>query len=375
VLGPLGAAAGRDDAGGSEGDATVKAPFPWFGGKRRVAPEVWARFGDVAVYCEPFFGSGAVLLGRPEAQWRDGRVETVNDLDGFVCNAWRAILHDPEATAHHADWPVNENDLHARNAWLVERRESFRARLEGDPDYFDAKVAGWWLWGMSCWIGAGFAAPSGPWARVDGQLAHLGDAGRGVTRQLAHLGNAGRGVTRKLVHLGNAGRGVTRKLVHLGNAGRGDAGNGEQGLAAWLAALSERLRGVRVCSGDWSRIMSESAMAVAIPGPRGVFLDPPYGASDRSATYAEESFTVAADVLEWCKAHGDDADKRIALCGYEGEAHHELDVLGWTVHAWEAQGGMQRDKTGGNRMRERIWFSPGCLNPNAAGPRQMGLFG
>jgi site-specific DNA-adenine methylase len=40
----------------------LKAPFPWFGGKSRVADIVWDRFGDVANYVEPFFGSGAVLL-------------------------------------------------------------------------------------------------------------------------------------------------------------------------------------------------------------------------------------------------------------------------------------------------------------------------
>ena len=45
--------------------SALRAPFPWFGGKRRVAPEVWERFGDVPNYVEPFFGSGAVLLGRP----------------------------------------------------------------------------------------------------------------------------------------------------------------------------------------------------------------------------------------------------------------------------------------------------------------------
>ena len=40
----------------------IAVPFPWFGGKRKVAAEVWSRFGTVANYVEPFFGSGAVLL-------------------------------------------------------------------------------------------------------------------------------------------------------------------------------------------------------------------------------------------------------------------------------------------------------------------------
>ncbi len=43
---------------------TLKAPFPWFGGKSKVASLVWERFGDVQNYVEPFFGSGAVLLNR-----------------------------------------------------------------------------------------------------------------------------------------------------------------------------------------------------------------------------------------------------------------------------------------------------------------------
>ena len=48
----------------------LDAPFPWFGGKRRVAPIVWQRFGDVQNYVEPFFGSGAVLLNRSvESVW------------------------------------------------------------------------------------------------------------------------------------------------------------------------------------------------------------------------------------------------------------------------------------------------------------------
>lgn len=96
----------------------MKAPFPWFGGKRTVAADVWARFGEVRNYVEPFFGSGAVLLNRPDWQPEASWIETVNDRDGFVANFWRATRHDPDAVAHWADWPANENDLHARHVWL-----------------------------------------------------------------------------------------------------------------------------------------------------------------------------------------------------------------------------------------------------------------
>ena len=90
---------------------TLKAPFPWFGGKSRVASLVWERFGDTPNYVEPFAGSLAVLLGRPH----EPHTETINDKDYMVANFWRALQCDREAVAEYADWPVNEADQNARH--------------------------------------------------------------------------------------------------------------------------------------------------------------------------------------------------------------------------------------------------------------------
>jgi DNA adenine methylase len=127
------------------------APFPFFGGKRRAVELVWPRFGDVENYVEPFAGSLAMLLGAPDGN----RTETVNDSNGFIVNFWRAIQADPESVAQWADWPVSEIDLEARHGWLVNRAERLRWSLQ-DPDYFDAKVAGWWCYGACAWIGSGW---------------------------------------------------------------------------------------------------------------------------------------------------------------------------------------------------------------------------
>ena len=316
------------------------APFPWFGGKRKVAAEVWARFGAVDNYVEPFFGSGAVLLARPNPQGN----ETINDLDGYVANFWRAVKAAPEETAEWADSPVNENDLHARHVWLLQRRESLRPSLEGDPGYFDAQIAGWWVWGISCWIGSGFCSGNGPW--------WIDDA-----RQLVHLGDNGQGVNRKRVHLGDNGQGVNRQLVHLGN-GQGEP---EARLSGWFNALAERLRHVRVCSGDWSRVCGPSVTFKH--GLTGVFLDPPYADTARrqSDLYREDSETVAHSVREWAILNGDNPLLRIALCGYDDE--HVLPET-WAVHRWyagEGFGGQANVRTG-NGKRERVWFSPHCLS-------------
>jgi DNA adenine methylase len=327
--------------------ATLRAPFPWFGGKSKVAPVIWRRFGNVPNYVEPFAGSLAVLLARPH----DPKIETVNDLDGFVPNFWRALQADPDAVARYADWPVSECDLHARHLWLTNEGRDHVERLKTDADYYDAKIAGWWVWGLCQWIGSGWCEHP-EWK----QLPHLGNAGRGVHRP-----------SQKLPHLGDAGRGVHRpsqKLPHLGNAGRGV-------LYEYLRAIADRLRGVRVCCGDWSRVCGPTPTVKQ--GLTGVFLDPPYSQEERDGELYAIETPVAADVRAWCLENGNDSRMRIALCGYAGEGHEELEQSGWAVHEWKAKGGYgsQGNGTAGreNSKRERIWFSPHCLKdtrPKAA---------
>lgn len=324
----------------------LKAPFPWFGGKSTVADIVWKAFGPVSNYVEPFFGSGAVLLARPDG-FRGP--ETVNDFDGFLANFWRAIQHAPESVAQFADWPVNENDLHARHAWILARRGELTAALEGDPDYYDAKLAGWWVWGICSWIGSGWCSGNGPWCVEDGKLVD----------------------SRKRPHLGDAGRGINRKLPHLGDAGMGDR---YEAILATFQELSDRLRNVRVCCGDWSRVMGES-VTVKHAGITGVLLDPPYAdtANRTDNLYACDDLNVAHDAREWAIANGGNPRLRIALCGYEGE--HVMPES-WACVPWKASGGYgSQGKTAGreNATKERIWLSPACLP--LMDEVQPGLFG
>ena len=329
--------------------AVLKAPFPYFGGKSRVAGLVWERLGNPKNYIEPFFGSGAVLLARPSTHFgHEARTETVNDLDGMLANLWRAMKIDPEATAHYADWPVNENDLIARHVWLVGQKESLQTQLEADPEFYDPKIAGWWVWGVSCWIKSSFCSADGPWVLRDGRLV-LGDGGRGVNRKLPHLGHGGRGVNRQLPHLGHGGAGVNQQNAKLTD---------------YFARLAERLKNVRVCCGDWSRVCSDSP-TIHAGTPVGVFLDPPYG--DGRDVYGSDMKHVAAEVAEWAIERGNDARFRIAYCGYEGTVTFPDS---WECVPWKATGGFSRvNKAGsnGNERRERIWFSPHCVKP--------GLFG
>jgi len=310
---------------------TLAAPFPYFGGKRRAAPRIWQALGDPAGYVEPFAGSAAVLLARPDFTGR--RVETLNDADGWLVNTWRAIQLSPAEVAHHAWGPVAEIDYHARLAWLQQRRTpELVAWLEGDPEAHDAKAAGWWLYVVACGIGDPFGP--GPWRVVDGHF-------------------------RKLPHLGDAGQGVNRELPHLGDAGRGQ-------LESYMGQLADRLRRVRITCGSWERVVKPSVTRSGTggDGSRAIFLDPPYATS--GDLYAHVDVDVALAVRQWCiTAPG---EQRIILCGYDAE-HDDLLTHGWTVTEGKAGGGAGYSANGLNGRRERLWLSPACI-----GSEQPDLF-
>ncbi len=316
--------------------STLQAPFPYFGGKRKAADTVWPAFGRVDNYVEPFAGSAAMLLAAPPDAVR---IETINDFDGFVANFWRAIAHDPDAVAHAADWPVNEVDLMARHSWLVRHRQPITEQLCADPAWYDARSAGWWVWGACNWIGSGWCSGDGPWVH-DG------------TRLVRKEGNAGQGINRQLPHLGDAGRGINRKLPD-DSTPRGEF------IRAWMRELHQRLRDVRVTCGDWGRVVKDSI--TTRHGLTAVFLDPPYTKGEMDYSAGGMGLGIADDVRAWCAANGSNPQLRIVLCGHAGE-HDALLAQGWHTRAWKAGGGYAlTDEAIANAKSETIWCSPHCV--------------
>lgn len=291
----------------------LKSPYPFFGGKSRVADVIWSGLGTISNYVEPFAGSLAVLLANPTIP----KIETVNDKDCFISNFWRAVSQDPKGVAKWADTPVHEVDLHARHRWLVSAStDEFKSKMDTDPDYYDVKIAGWWVWGIGASIGNNWLQPKG-------------------LNASPLLSSAGGGI-----------HGMTLPVLE------------------WFKKLQERTRRVRVCSGDWSKVITPSityaSKGIGKKDITGVFLDPPYEPKDRSKVYREES-NIFDEVVAWAISNGDNQRMRIALCGYEDD-HVFPDT--WRTYAWEASGGLASlgDSQGTtNKTKERIWFSPHCL--------------
>jgi len=333
----------------------LKAPFPYFGGKRHAAPVVWQAFGAVDNYVEPFAGSAAMLLAAPDQQpSRPARIETINDADGFVANFWRAIAHAPDAVAHHADWPCNEVDLFARHSWLVRQTADLTERLHADPQFFDAKIAGWWCWGLCNWIGSEWCSGDGPWVHdgekiVDKRTIKPSDREPGISKRSPHLGDAGQGINRKLPHLSNAGLGINRQS---------DTPRREF-ICQWFTDLHARLRNVRVCCGDWGRVVKDSV--TTRHGLTGLFLDPPYtkGAMDYAAGGVGTDLPM--QVQAWAAVNGANPKLRIVLCGHAGE-HDALLQHGWHTRTWAARKGYAlSDEAIQNSKDETLWCSPHCV--------------
>ena len=277
-------------------------PFPYFGGKRRAAPLVWSALGNVSRYVEPFFGSGAVLLGSPYRP----KSELVNDLCGYVANLWRSIQQDPATVERLASAPCDERELKARHRWLFhgEGVERLAAIDWDDLAACDAEVGGLWLW-CAC---AGMAGGDG---------LHRGDHGRGVkASRWAGLGDVVRRITR-----------------------------------------------VQVLRGDWARCVTGASLLLGhreADGPRGVFLDPPYGDS-ASVHYDDGTGNVSRDVWQWATTNADNPRLRIVVAGYDDG--RELPD-GWTTVERAENGGHGNRGTtdNANRHRERLWCSPHCVH-------------
>lgn len=274
----------------------MKTPFRYFGGKNRIAPAVWQRFGNPTYYVEPFAGALGVLLERPNS----GMNEYVGDSCCLITNFFRAARYgDHRELAKLADWPTSQLDLEARTTWLVKQKGWLHRHLADDPKWYDLECAAWYAWMQK--------------ARIS----------------------------------------VASNAIVLGLFQRNS-----EGLAAYFAALSERLKNVVIHYGDWMRL-AKLAERNCKRSDGAIFLDPPYHHTTGRAKnlYAQDSPDVSDYVRRWALARsGTHPRLRIALCGYEGE--HQMPSS-WEELPWWSEMG---------KSRERIWFSPNCLKVNEEKP-------
>jgi len=280
---------------------SAQPPFPYFGGKRRASPQVWAALGAVSRYVEPFMGAAAVALQAP----RSVKSVLVNDLSHYVANFWRACQSDPETIERLASAPCSEVELRAVHAWLESEGAERLAGLDwSDLSACDAEVAGRWLWRQCVSV------------KGNGDLAR-----------------------------GNHGAGVKSGAVSL------------------LQLACARASRWQVMCGDWQRCVTNSALMLAegATGTVGVFLDPPYGEGS-GVQYEDGTGDAARDSWAWAVEHASEK-LRIVAAGYDDGREVPSDWT--TIERVEKGGYANGSTDNENRHRERLWLSPHCVGGTA----------
>lgn len=255
--------------------------FPWPGGKAKVAPVVWSRFGLVDEYWEPFVGSAAVFLARPGGRY--GR-EILNDHNSDVVNVHQTAKLDPTGLVEHLETPLSHVAMEVNARILRQQRTSLSRMLRSALDYCDTRLAALFL------------------VNACGQM-------RQERYSAPHP-----------VLSANGGQGVFSQ-------------GARPHQAPIISAISKRLHGVEIQCRDWRTI--SLWIKPREVGVTGVFLDPPYDGTAR-ATYGCRN--VAQGVRRWAIKHGEHPNMRIALCGRKLEMPDS-----WSFHQLTGHLGPDRD--------------------------------
>lgn len=72
----------------------MKSILKYPGSKWRISEWIISHFPEHKVYCEPFFGSGAVFFNKQPSY-----IETVNDIDGNIVNLFKVCRQHPDELA------------------------------------------------------------------------------------------------------------------------------------------------------------------------------------------------------------------------------------------------------------------------------------
>ena len=267
------------------------------GSKKHWAPTVWRRLGQPDIYAEPFAGSVALLTRRP---YPYGKKEIIIDVDGFICNFWRAVRYDPEKIIDCMESRLNiEHDVLAAGPELSDWMNTANAKLRDDLYWYDARMAGLWCWATTNTI-------------------------RNRTGY---------------------------KHVHLRYSPRDTPERAD--IRGYFTRLHERFQYVQVMNTDWSAIKRPSVLNDYTGNTMsvGVAVDPPYITTKNKKYYAEND--AAQQSLEWAVANGD----RYRIVYFANVGDFDAPP-GWDVVR------MKRSPTfGGHQDDDVAFFSPACPPP------------
>lgn len=285
--------------------STARSPFPWFGGKQKLADEIIALFPAHAVYVEVFGGGASVLLSKPPST-----LDVYNDRDEGLVNFFRCLRDEPGRLV-----PLLELTPYSRAEWLEARQTWFAIT---DP----VERARRWFVVASQSFGAMTVRDKPPFR--SGFRAPTGRGWGGERLGRMHL---------------NRAASTANRIDHV-----------------WR--FVERMRLVQIEFLDWRACLDRYDHEDAL-----FYLDPPYVAATRRAGGYEHELTDDdhAELVERVLS----LEGVAIVSGYDhpiydalvtgGFARHEFDVL--------STAGQRSVDTKRDRRLEVVWASPRAAEP------------
>jgi DNA adenine methylase len=124
---------------------TMKPLITYYGGKQKLATTIVPLLAPHNLYCEPFFGGGAIFFAKEVSN-----VEVINDTNRELMNFYRQVQHNFIDLEKEIRISLHSRDLH-RQAKVINE----------NPDMFNELKRAWAIWVLAA---QSFASKlDGPW--------------------------------------------------------------------------------------------------------------------------------------------------------------------------------------------------------------------
>ncbi len=108
----------------------MKTPITYYGGKQSMLPIILPVIPAHQLYCEPFFGGGAVFFAKEPS-----KIEVINDTNREVVNFYRTVQNDFVSLEKEIRISLHSRDLHRKARVIYE-----------NPDMFNELKRAWAFW-------------------------------------------------------------------------------------------------------------------------------------------------------------------------------------------------------------------------------------
>jgi DNA adenine methylase len=111
----------------------MKPPLTYYGGKQKLAERIVAMIPKHKIYCEPFFGGGAVFFTKPPSE-----IEVINDNNGELINFYKVLKSDYKSLEKEIKATLHSREYHQAAKIVL-----------GYPQLFTEVKRAWAIWTLA----------------------------------------------------------------------------------------------------------------------------------------------------------------------------------------------------------------------------------